>query len=81
MIGRIVGQRIAQRVAIGMAKAVGDLVLLGLDRLEVRETEGVHLLGGGVHRGLHPDREPVGLVAAGRRRDPRLLAGMRLVLV
>ena len=38
-------------------------------------------LGGLVERGLHPDREPVGGLAARRGRDPRLLAGLRLVVL
>ena len=55
---------VAQRVPVRMAEAARDLVLLGLDRLEVGQAEGVDLLGGRVEGGLHADGEPIGGIAA-----------------
>ena len=64
-----------------MAETVSDLVLLGLDRLQVRQAEGVDLIGVRVERRLHSDRQPIRGVAAGRCRDARLRPGVGLVLV
>ena len=64
-----------------MSQSSSHLVLLRLDRLEVGKAECVNLLGVRVESRLHPDRKPIGGVAARRGRKPRLLAGPGLGLV
>ena len=66
---------------VRMAKAAGDLVHLGLDRLQVRHPERVDLLRCRVEAGLDTDGNAISLLAVGRRPDARFGAGMRLVLV
>ncbi len=81
VVRRILEQRRAQRMTVSMAKAVGDLVHLGLDAVEVGQAEGMDLLGVGVDRRLGPDRQPIRGLAARCGAQAGLLASMRLVVL
>ena len=76
-VGWILGQGGDERMAVGVPLTAGDLVLLGLDPLEVLHPEGMDLFRGGVHRRLHPNCKPIRVVAAGRVTKARRGSGVR----
>jgi hypothetical protein len=79
VVRRVREEGLAQLMAVGMSEPTGDLVLLGLDRFEIGQAEGVHLVRGRVQRGLGADGEPVGFIAARCRAQARLRTGVMLV--